>query len=233
MRYNVVIAGSYNKHLTRIFNAADTFEAAGAQVLRPVSRKVISTTPFTRLEGDPPDIASVRELQYEAIRNADLLYVVNPGGLVGGESLIECGFALGQGVPVFFSEVPFEVGAQKLASGHGSPLIALRFKPNALLPADGNLVDRFHRTTQGELVGTARTGGVLTIRIPRQGIWQLVHDPDAEKPHLLARRAGNEYQVIDPRSVECDVCRSAVQRLLADLEHGPENIAIVETIHHG
>jgi len=122
----VTIAGSYRKHFDRIAEAKRAFEAEGAEVLRPRTEEVAaSDNELVRLEGDPDDLRAVREAQFEAIRAADVLYVVNPGGYLGPSATIEVGYAHRGGIPVITSEPPFEADVAVLVAAVGSPAQAM------------------------------------------------------------------------------------------------------------
>lgn len=122
----VTIAGSYRKHFDRIVEAKREFEEQGAEVLRPRTETVAaSDSELVRLEGDPDDLREVREAQFEAIRGADVLYVVNPGGYVGSAATIEVGYAHRGGTPVVTSEPPFEADVAVLVAAVGSPAQAM------------------------------------------------------------------------------------------------------------
>lgn len=122
----VTIAGSYKKHLDRIVEAKRLFEELGAVVLRPRSETVESKNEgLVLLEGDPDDEEAIQRAQLEAIAESHILYVVNPGGYVGGEATLEVGYAVAAGVTVVTSEPSFEAGVGFL-SKVGTPATALQ-----------------------------------------------------------------------------------------------------------
>lgn len=140
---NVTISGSYRKHLPAILRAREAFTYFGITVLRPTSDAILEDAgAFVRLEGDPKDPRDAARRQLDAIRLSRLLYVVNPGGYVGGSAMYECGFAAGLGVPVVFSEPPFEAAALEQASAIGDPGRAVAMlMHNTMLPGDATLLD--------------------------------------------------------------------------------------------
>lgn len=166
MDIRVTIGGSYRKHLEDILCARRVFAGDGAQVLRPASDQVIDDEgSIVRLAGDPSDAESVERAQLDAIRRSHLFYVVNPGGYVGSSAMLEVGFAAALGVPVVFSEKPFEAAASARARAIGSPRRALAcVLRERLLPADLQLLEDV--VDDPALAGTRgeRAGGQILLR---------------------------------------------------------------------
>lgn len=105
----VTISGSYHKHLGRILERRAEFISRGAEVLRPHTSEILTQTEvLVRLQGDPDDSRLVQKAQLEAIRECDLLYVVNPGGYVGAAACGEIGYAHAMGKLVVTMEPAFE-----------------------------------------------------------------------------------------------------------------------------
>lgn len=142
MALTVTISGSYRKHLSAILAARETLVDAGARVLRPTSAEVVAHEGgLVRLAGDPDTAAGVRAAQLDAIRRSELLYVVNPGGYLGSAVMLEVGFASALGVPIAFSEPPFEGSASGLEIAVGDARRALaRIAATHLDPADATLL---------------------------------------------------------------------------------------------
>lgn len=115
MIVRVTIAGSYRKHLHRIYEARDLFHDAGAEVLRPREGA----------EPNPPDdvvlAQDTRLAQFQAIDTCDVLYIVNPGGYIGPATTLEAGYAYRAGVPVFSQEPPSDNDVAAICAGSGSP----------------------------------------------------------------------------------------------------------------
>lgn len=115
MIFRVTIAGSFHKHLSRIFEARESFEQNGVEVLRPGEDA----------EPNPPEdvvlAQDTRLAQFSAIDRCDFLYLVNPGGYIGPASTLEAGYAYRAGVPVYSQEVPFDGDVAAIISGSGSP----------------------------------------------------------------------------------------------------------------
>lgn len=115
MVFRVTIAGSYHKHLSRIFEARDIFEENGIEVLRPSDNA----------EANPPEdvvlAQDTRLAQFSAIDRCDFLYLVNPGGYIGPAATLEAGYAYRAGVPVYSQETPFDGDVAAIIAGSGTP----------------------------------------------------------------------------------------------------------------
>lgn len=126
----VTIAGSYRKHLERILEAKQRFEALGAEVLRPRASTAVAVSDadaeLIRLEGDPEERRALRAAQFAAIAGSDLVYVVNPGGYVGGAATLEVGYAHRGESLIAASEAPFEADVADVVTIIGSPEEALQ-----------------------------------------------------------------------------------------------------------
>lgn len=122
----VTIIGSYRKHFERIIRAKQSFEELGAEVLRPREETIASVdAEIVRLKGDPGDAGLVRQAQLDAIRDSDLVYVVNPGGYVGSSGMFELGYSTAHGIAVYCSEPPFEAAISDEAKLIGTPAQAI------------------------------------------------------------------------------------------------------------
>lgn len=179
----VTISGSYRKHLSHIMSVREELCAAGATVLRPSSTEVLDAEQgFVRLVGDPDSPSGIQAAQLAAIRQSDLVYLVNPGGYCGSSAMLEIGYACGLGIPVAFAEPPFEPAAAGLGSVIGSPRAALA--PLAALHLDR--ADAALLTTP-----TIHQGSRLERRAEGLGHW---HD--------------DTWTLLDPD--RCEYCRTAV-----------------------
>ena len=131
MSPSIVISGSYRKHFERIIDCKIQFEEAGAKVLRPVGKEILSQQGnVVRLEGDPETVEGIEAAQLRAIANSDLLYVVNPGGYLGPATTLEIGYAYRAGLPIITSETPYEAALITVISSTGNPALALEFLIN-------------------------------------------------------------------------------------------------------
>ncbi|MBU1000620.1 nucleoside 2-deoxyribosyltransferase [Patescibacteria group bacterium] len=54
---------------------------------------------------------------FTAIDTSDAVYVINPGGYVGGLVAAEIGYAIGKGKPVYFTEETGDLGLDAMATG--------------------------------------------------------------------------------------------------------------------
>lgn len=128
---DITISGSYRKHFDRLISVKKDFESLGANVLRPHSDEISSADEeLVRLEGDPETLRAIQEKQLEALRDSDLVYVVNPGGYLGPSATLEVGYAHRAGTPVFTSEAPFEPAVAAVISGVVTPGEALALAEN-------------------------------------------------------------------------------------------------------
>lgn len=125
--FKVTISGSYRKHFDRLVSNKKDFESLdNVRVLRPHSNEISSADEeLVRLEGDPKDIREVQEKQLSALRESDLVYVVNPGGSLGPSSTLEVGYAHRAGTPVIASEPPFEPVVAALITAVATPAEAV------------------------------------------------------------------------------------------------------------
>jgi len=122
----ITISGSFRKHLAEVIQIIDKFEKLGVSVLSPKFIKPKNPgAEFVLFEGE--DTASPKILEdrhLEIIRQSDALYIVDPDGYVGNSAVMEIGFALALGKPVFSKCQPTEfilsqTGYVKTASVRG------------------------------------------------------------------------------------------------------------------
>jgi len=104
------ISGSFRKYLDEIVKVIETFEGNSCKVLSP--SHVAPKNPgeeFVLFHGEKTtDPKELETLHLEAIRKSDFLYVVDPEGYVGNSAVMEIGFALAIGKPVYVLYEPRE-----------------------------------------------------------------------------------------------------------------------------
>ena len=102
----IVISGSFRKHFDEIMVLIQMFESIGITVLSPKKSKVIdSRTEFVLLDTDDVDNPKILQQRHlDAIRQADALYICNPHGYTGASTILEMGWALALGKPIYAQE---------------------------------------------------------------------------------------------------------------------------------
>lgn len=178
----LTISGSYRKHLPAILAARRVFLDAGIVVLRPRSERIVSSTDgFVRLEDDNEDARAAALAQRQAIRGSHMVYVVNPGGYVGPSAIAEVGFAAGLGIPVAFSEQPFETAARLEAFVTGTPeMVAGLILARGLRPADRSLMADITRDPALTLARGPREGA--SFRLEREGERLALRSAEDDEP---------------------------------------------------
>lgn len=93
---SVVIGGSYRKFWEDVLETVGEFNALGVRVLAPPATQPLDrTVKFVLFEGqEMVNVGSIEREFLEAIRQADLFYLVNPGGYIGLNLALEFGFAV-------------------------------------------------------------------------------------------------------------------------------------------
>ena len=102
------ISGSFHRHLTQIFEAVGSLQAAGITVLSPSDPRVVDSA------GDFLFVASdrirsthlVQERHFQCIKQSSFLLLVAPDGYVGQSAAMEIGFAVASSVPVYCERQP-------------------------------------------------------------------------------------------------------------------------------
>lgn len=106
----VTISGSFRKHLNEIIKVIEIFESHSCKVLSP--SHLAPKNPgeeFVLFHGEQTtNPKKLETLHLEAIRKSDFLYVVDPEGYVGNSAVMEIGFALAIGKPVYVAYKPQE-----------------------------------------------------------------------------------------------------------------------------
>ncbi|HEX3568844.1 MAG TPA: hypothetical protein VHT70_04185 [Candidatus Saccharimonadales bacterium] len=106
----VVLSGSFRKHLDYILDVKEKLAETGATVLSPRFEKPKNPgeefVTFDGEEGKSP--LELERYHLEMISGADALVVCSPNGYVGASALIEIGYAQALGKRVIFTEKPEE-----------------------------------------------------------------------------------------------------------------------------
>lgn len=103
-----VVSGSFRKFYQGIIQVIEDFERCGIEVLSPKISEVMNPeNEFVILKSDPTnDIETLERSHLEKIREADFLYIYNPGGYIGKSVAMELGWALALNKPVYALEEP-------------------------------------------------------------------------------------------------------------------------------
>jgi NTP pyrophosphatase (non-canonical NTP hydrolase) len=101
----VTISGSFRKFYPEITNAIDVFSEREIEVLSPAKSKIVDpSAEFVIFESDETtDVKELEDKHLDAISNSDALYVINPGGYVGNSAILEIGYAIALGIPIYTS----------------------------------------------------------------------------------------------------------------------------------
>ncbi len=104
--HTIAISGSFRRYYAKILERISEFEGCGFRVTSPRKSRILDPgAEFVILESDlgssPRDI---EQKHLDAIYEADAVYVVNPGGYLGRTTVLEIGWALAFGKPIFYSE---------------------------------------------------------------------------------------------------------------------------------
>jgi len=102
----IAISGSFRKHFSEIIKLIYKSEEAGIDVLSPKKSKIINPgAEFIFLESDDTEDQMMLQLRHlEAISQSDALYVCNHDGYMGASTILEMGWALALGKPVYSKE---------------------------------------------------------------------------------------------------------------------------------
>jgi len=237
MALKVTISGSYHKHLDAVLAARAAFSAAGAEVLRPSSAEVLEDEGvFVRLEGDPDDPAAAHGAQLQAIRRSHLLYVVNPGGYSGTNVTLEIGFAAALGVPICFSERPFEPAMAALAAFVGPAEHAFGWAGGRafLAPADQELLRAFLAGEPPILPGGRHAGDRLALWATDEGSVRLVRPTGKDASELIAESDGEHTRVLEHTEIESQLGRIAALALqAAPARRGGRAVEVMEMVSAG
>lgn len=107
MEIYATVSGSFNQFLPQIQESVAKLSALGIIVLSPkVSKPISQINGFVMLERDKGSPGEVERQHLGAIAKSDFLYIVNPGGYIGGSVAFEVGYAISKGVPIYSSDNP-------------------------------------------------------------------------------------------------------------------------------
>jgi hypothetical protein len=103
-----VVSGPFRRASVEVADAVAALRAAGAAVLSPEDPRIVDAFgDFVFVASDlSRTISVVEDRHLDAIRHADLLWIVSPDGYIGASTGFEIGAAVTQGVPVLSSHVP-------------------------------------------------------------------------------------------------------------------------------
>jgi hypothetical protein len=111
---NTTVSGSFHRHMAAVYSAVGELRAAGAEVLSPSDPRIVdSMGDFLFVASDKlRSIRLVQDRHFAAIRNSDLLWVVNPDGYTGPSTSAEIGAAYASNVPIFSDHLPLDITLQ-------------------------------------------------------------------------------------------------------------------------
>lgn len=101
---SIVISGSFRKHFQDISSLIQEFEELGVQILSPQASQIMNSQNEV---SDTPDIDNqkTREKQHlTAIEQADALYLYNDNDSLESSTILELGWALALGKPIYAKE---------------------------------------------------------------------------------------------------------------------------------
>lgn len=103
----IVISGSFRKHLHEIGQCHANFQKSNVKVLAPITEEAVNKNAnFVYLTSDDPGkSADILEADFMAkITQANFLYLANVGGYVGQSAATEIAVALMSGIPIVATE---------------------------------------------------------------------------------------------------------------------------------
>ncbi|OGD08322.1 hypothetical protein A2397_03775 [Candidatus Amesbacteria bacterium RIFOXYB1_FULL_44_23] len=107
-RLEIVVSGSFRRHMEQIGKVLENFEKAEVKVLAPATKEALNPDEeFIILATDDPDKPPHRlEMDFmREIHKVDFLYVANVGGYVGQSAATEMAYARLKNLPVVVAEV--------------------------------------------------------------------------------------------------------------------------------
>lgn len=145
MNLKCTISGSFRKHMEEIKCLFVAFTELQCEVLSPRNTKVVGQSEeFVLLEGDAGCSKHIQKNHFDAIRNSDFLYVVNPDGYCGNSTILEIGYAIKCDIPVFCMVYPKEPVIAEFTQVNSSPTNVLKLmieKSVNMIHRDSSLPD--------------------------------------------------------------------------------------------
>lgn len=110
----IVVAGSFQKHLTEIGDVMNVLQKYNVKLLSPWTTKIqphTIGTDFILLEGQEPlknerDSWKHKSIHMNKFRQSDAVIVCNPGGTIGKGTMLELGYMVAINKRIIFTEPP-------------------------------------------------------------------------------------------------------------------------------
>lgn len=109
MGFSAAVIGSFRQHYAEVVAVVRQLSEAGFEVRSPVVSRIINPgAAYVRFETDLPALSNldIQSATLAKILEADVVYVVAPGGYIGRTTCYELGCVQQRGIPVYFSEQP-------------------------------------------------------------------------------------------------------------------------------
>lgn len=104
-KLNYTLSGSFNKNFSEIIDYYIELKKYDFQLQSPRNFEILDdSTNFILLKGDRGN--NIKEIEFDhlhAIKNSDILIVVNPKNYIGISTALEIGFAFENRIPIYFS----------------------------------------------------------------------------------------------------------------------------------
>ena len=103
---NSVIIGSFRKHLKEILALKEQLEQYNVRVLSPIDSVILDPNDeFIVFASDPvSDPKILQDSVFVKIRNSAFIVVANIGGYLGQATIMEIGYAIAYGIPIYTLE---------------------------------------------------------------------------------------------------------------------------------
>lgn len=129
---HTTISGSFRKHLTDVTKVISQFNNIEVKINSP--RFTAPKNPgdeFILFEGEETeDPKTLENIHLKAISTSDFLYVVNPNGYIGNSTVMEIGYAISRGIPVYSMEKPEEAMLNLYIEKYGDPKEIIKYHTN-------------------------------------------------------------------------------------------------------
>ena len=104
----IAIIGSFQRFYPQVLEAINVFARAGVDVTSPLGSAIVREGQFVRFQSDPEgwSAAQIQSAALAKIFEADIAFVVAPGGYVGRSTCYEIGRLTQARKPIVFSEAP-------------------------------------------------------------------------------------------------------------------------------